>query len=196
LFRQLKDWRSRTAKEQGLAHFQILHQRVMIQIAVNLPGNKTHLKKINGVGKKTLEKYGTDILALVADYRKKHGIERVKLPEDKNDSGEKTASGSNTRKISFNMFKKGLSLDRIAKERGLVESTVQRHLEFFIEKGSLDINRLLSPEQQKAIELALAQPSNNSLKEVKQALGNRYAYGDIKLVLAHQRHLASIKKSE
>jgi len=201
LFRHLKDWRSRTAKEQGLAHFQILHQRVMIQIAVNLPGNKTHLKKISGVGKKTLEKYGNDILALVADYRKKHGIERVKLPEDKNDSGEKTssektASGSNTRKISFNMFKKGLPLDRIAKERGLTESTVQRHLGFFIEKGSLDINRLLSPEQQKAIELALAQSSNNSLKEVKQALGNRYSYEDIKLVLAHQRHLASIKKSE
>jgi len=74
LFRHLKDWRSRMAKEQGLAQFQILHQRVLIQIVVNLPGNGTHLKKIKGVGKKTLEKYGDDILALVADYRQKHGI--------------------------------------------------------------------------------------------------------------------------
>ena len=74
LFRHLKDWRSRKAKEQGLAHFQILHQRVLIQIVVNLPDNKTDLKKINGVGKKTLEKYGQDILAMVAGYRQKHGI--------------------------------------------------------------------------------------------------------------------------
>ena len=69
LFRHLKDWRSRKAKEQGLAHFQILHQRVLIQIVVSLPDNRTDLKKIKGVGKKTLEKYGEDILALVAGYR-------------------------------------------------------------------------------------------------------------------------------
>ena len=59
------------AKERGLAHYQILHQRVLIQIAVNLPDNRARLKKINGVGKKTIEKYGDDILALVADYRNK-----------------------------------------------------------------------------------------------------------------------------
>jgi superfamily II DNA helicase RecQ len=74
LFRHLKDWRSRKAKEQGLAHFQILHQLVLIQIVVNLPDNRTDLKKIKGVGKKTLEKYGQDILAMVAGYRQKHGI--------------------------------------------------------------------------------------------------------------------------
>ncbi len=196
LFQNLKAWRSSKAKEQGLAHFQILHQRVLIQVAVNLPDNRTHLKKINGVGKKTLEKYGDDILALVAGYRKKHGMDRVKLPDLKNDaventSSQKSASGSNTRKISFDMFNKGLSLDRIAEERGLVESTIQRHLGFFVEKGDLDINRLLSPEKQKAIESALTQSTNNSLKAVKQELGDRYSYGDIKLVLAHQKHLAS-----
>ena len=76
LFQRLKNWRSRMAKEQGLAHFQILHQRVLIQIVVNLPDNRTDLKKIKGVGKKTLEKYGKDILAVVAGYRKKHGIEK------------------------------------------------------------------------------------------------------------------------
>jgi len=196
LFLHLKDWRSRIAKEHGLAHFQILHQRVLIQIVVNLPDNRTHLKRIKGVGKKTLEKYGEDILALVAGYRKKHRIDRVKLPDVKDDaerntSSEKSASGSNTRKISFDMFNKGFSLARIAEERGLVESTIQGHLCFFVEKGNLDINRLLSPEKQKAIESALTQSTNNSLKVVKQELGDHYSYGDIKLVLAHQKLLIS-----
>jgi hypothetical protein len=84
LFRHLKDWRSLKAKEQGLAHFQILHQRVLIQIVVNLPDNRTDLKKIKGVGKKTLQKYGADILALVAGYRQKHGIDRVSPRPDTN----------------------------------------------------------------------------------------------------------------
>jgi hypothetical protein len=70
LFQQLKDWRSRKAKELGIAHFQILHQRVLIQIAVNLPDNRRDLIKIKGVGKKTLEKYGEELLALVVAHRK------------------------------------------------------------------------------------------------------------------------------
>jgi len=72
LFRRLKEWRSRKAKEKGLAHFQIIPQRVLIQIVVNLPDNRTGLKKIKGVGKKTLANYGEDILALVAAHRKKN----------------------------------------------------------------------------------------------------------------------------
>jgi uncharacterized protein YpbB len=184
------------AREQGLAQFQILHQQVLIQIVVNLPGNRTDLKKIKGVGKKTLEKYGQYILALVAGYRKNHDINRVKRPDATVDSGkstspEKSASGSNTRQISFDMFSRGLSLARIAEERGLVESTIQKHLCFFVEKGNLDINRLLSPEKQKAIESALSQSTNPSLKAVKQAIGDHCTYGDIKLVLAHQKHLVS-----
>ena len=111
LFQDLKDWRSRKAEEQGIHHFQILHQRVLIQIVANLPADRPQLKKIKGVGKKTLEKYGDDILALVAGYRKKHSLGRVKPTDVNNDAGQKTSSkrsesGSNTRKVSFDMFKK------------------------------------------------------------------------------------------
>jgi ribonuclease D len=76
------------AKEQGLAHFQILHQQVLIQIVANLPVKRMDLKKINGVGKKTLEKYGKDILALVAGYRQERGIGRLKLPDAKDSAGK------------------------------------------------------------------------------------------------------------
>ena len=79
LFQLLKDWRSRIAEEKGLARFQVLHQRVLIQIVVKLPDSKTRLRKINGVGKKTIEKYGEDILSLVAGYRKKQKLQSAKF---------------------------------------------------------------------------------------------------------------------
>ncbi len=81
LFQNLKDWRSRKAREQDVAHFQILHQRVLIQIVIYLPDNTADLKKIKGVGKKTIEKYGKEIVGLVLAYRKKHGIDNVVPPE-------------------------------------------------------------------------------------------------------------------
>ena len=68
------------AKELDVAQFQILHQRVLVQIAVTLPDSPRALKKIKGVGKKTIEKYGKYILGMVTVYRNKHGIEEVELP--------------------------------------------------------------------------------------------------------------------
>ncbi len=74
LFRALIKWRSRKARELDLAHFQILHQRVLIQIAATLPANRAELKKIHGVGKVTAKKYGEELLAVVADYQVKEAL--------------------------------------------------------------------------------------------------------------------------
>jgi len=93
LFNQLKDWRSKKARKQSLAHFQILHQRILIQIAVSLPDNRTDLKKIKGFGEKALDKYGKDILGMVMSYRQKHGIDKIIMPDIK----ERPESVSNTR---------------------------------------------------------------------------------------------------
>jgi hypothetical protein len=75
LFVTIKEWRSKIAKEQKIAHFLILHQKVLIQIAVLLPKNFKDLEKINGVGKKTIEKYGEEILDMVLAYCKKNSID-------------------------------------------------------------------------------------------------------------------------
>jgi uncharacterized protein YpbB len=158
---------------------------------VCLPDNIADLKKINGVGKKTIEKYGKELVALVLAYRKKHGIDKVVLPELKKLPKEKESRHSDTKQTSFNMFNKGLTIAGIAKERGLVQSTIEGHLSFFVEKGELDINKLLSPEKQQAIEKELAVDHNNSLSEVKNALGDDYSYGEIKMMLARQKHLVS-----
>jgi hypothetical protein len=196
LFRRLKEWRSRKAEQQEVAHFQILHQRVLIQIVVGLPDNAADLIKIKGVGKKTLEKYGDELLALVVAYRKEHGIDKVKLPEPK-EVPAKTAPpkrptpAEDTKQISFGMFNEGLTIDRIAKKRGLVESTIRGHLCFYVENGELDINRLLQPEKQGVIEAAIAHAPDSSLKAVKNKLGDHYTYADIQLMMAYRKHLAS-----
>ncbi len=83
LFQNLREWRSQKAGELKVPHFQIMHQRVLIQIAIFLPENCTDLEKIKGVGKKTIEKYGRELVDLVASYRKKHRIDKVIVPEPK-----------------------------------------------------------------------------------------------------------------
>lgn len=109
-------------------------------------------------------------------------------------SSGKKAAHSETRQLSFDMFNRGLTIASIAKERGLVESTIEGHLCFFIETGKLALNRVIDPERERSIKAALAKATDNSFKTVKKELGDSYSYGEIKFVVAHQKHLAS--KSE
>jgi len=177
LFQTLRDWRSSKAREEEAAHFQILHQRVLIQIVIFLPDNTADLKKINGVGKKTIEKYGEELVAHVVAYRKKHGIKEVLLPESQklpkeSRPAKNLPSPSLTKNTSLDMFNNGLTIDQIAQERGLVQSTIEGHLVFFVETGALDINKLLSPEKQEAIEKALAKDYDNAFSKIKNSMGD------------------------
>jgi superfamily II DNA helicase RecQ len=68
LFESLRGWRTEKAAERSVGAFLIMHQRVLIHIVMQLPQSVQELKKIPGVGKKTIENYGKDILEIVADY--------------------------------------------------------------------------------------------------------------------------------
>ncbi len=219
LFQELKEWRTKKAKKDDVPAFYIMHQKVLIQIVINLPQNKNELKKIAGVGPKTIEKYGQDVLDMVISYRKQHKITKVTLPKpvkmsENQASAKKSESESesetNTKQISYDMFNKGLTIAKIAAKRELVESTIQGHLGFFVENGELDIDKLVPLEKQLAIKEELSKSKDNSLRTVKKALDSKdnyscgdiqsddiqsdnIKYGDIKLVISHLKYLACKK---
>jgi hypothetical protein len=202
LFQELKEWRTDKAKQDGVPAFFIMHQKVLVQIVINLPQNADELEKLPGMGPKTIEKYGEDILDMVVEYRKQHKITKVILPEpadipEKKVSGKKSQPGLDTKKISFDMFNDGLSMAQIAAKRELAESTIEGHLGFFVEQGELDIDKLVSPEKQKTIKKTLVQNHVNPLRTVKDKLGSKdnYSYGDIKLVISYLKYLALKQKS-
>ena len=188
LFEILKAWRSEKAQSEGVAHFQVMHQKPLIQIAIHLPDSLTALQQIKGIGKRLAERYGDELVTLVGDYRNAHGIKTVSLPDpppaDEKPKKSKAPRGE-TKQISLAMFDKGLGIEEIAKQRELVPATIEGHLAHFVETGTISIDRLVSPEKKQRIEKELLRPQTASFKEVKQALGNNVSYGEIKLVQAH-----------
>ncbi len=68
LFQIIRQWRTDKAKELDVAAFQILHQRVLFQLVIELPTNPVDLRKIAGVGKMTVQKYGADLIAMITEY--------------------------------------------------------------------------------------------------------------------------------
>ncbi|MBF0201236.1 MAG: helix-turn-helix domain-containing protein [Desulfamplus sp.] len=109
-------------------------------------------------------------------------------PKEKRDS-KKDNFPSPTQQVSFEMFNKGLTIEQIAKHRGFTESTIFGHICYFVEKGELDINGLVTCEKQKIIETALEKVSDRSLKTVKEETMDICSYDEIKLVICRRRYL-------
>lgn len=194
LFETLRQWRKHRAAEDGLAHYQILHQRTLVQIAVHLPDTIAALKEIKGIGKRLAAKYGPELTALVADYRRKHPIEEVALPKPMpkpppEESKAKPAVKEDTKRVSLELFRCQATVPQIAAQRGLAISTIEGHLAFFVAQGDLEIGKVVADEKRRTIEQKIADLRTESLKELKTALGDNYSYGEIKLVLAHLEHL-------
>lgn len=198
LFQRLREWRSEKAKEEDVAHFQILHQNVIIQLAVYLPDSISELKKIKGIGKVIAGKYGEELVAMVREYRESNKITEVVLPKppESSESVKATAKQKlpgNTKEISFTMFDSGMSVSEIAAERGLAITTIEGHLAFFVGKGKLDVNKFVSPEKQQVIAKKFKEIGRDGLAEIKKALGDDYSYSELKMVRAHLEQVQTNK---
>jgi hypothetical protein len=184
----LKDWRAKKAGDAKIAHYQVLHQKTLLQIAVRMPDSLQGLATIKGIGKKLLEKYGPELVALVARYRQEHNIEapvRDGLPGPEKGQLEK----ADTRQISFEMFADNIPIEQIAERRGFTASTIVGHLISFVESGALAIDRLVEPGLRLAIEQKIARMPGARLGELKQALGEDVSYDAIRMVIANLRFL-------
>ncbi len=67
LYRALITWRYEKSKTLSLPAYTILHQKALINIANACPTNAHSLLSLGSVGKATVEKYGEEILKIVAD---------------------------------------------------------------------------------------------------------------------------------
>ncbi len=82
-------------------------------------------------------------------------------------------------------FWMGLSVEQIAKQRSLVISTIYGHLEQAIQAGEpVDINRLLTPEQEAEMAEAFDKTGFGNLTGAKELLGDLYDYGQLRVYRA------------
>lgn len=67
LYFDLKQWRNERATRDGIPPFVVLRNELLAEICRRAPHSLAALREISGVGEKTVEKYGTDLLALMPE---------------------------------------------------------------------------------------------------------------------------------
>lgn len=146
--------------------------------------------------KKLLEYECTDgVRFSTSDYLKAKA--RILLGLDGNDD-TKTQRGRkpkipktpklSTRQISFEMFSEGMSLAQIAKERGLVVSTVFGHIAYYAKAGKVELERLIPKEHYDEVMSYMAShPKPVSVTEIKSGVSPAITYSEIRFIMEIQK---------
>lgn len=176
----LLEYRRQQAQSAGVPSYVVFHDATIQSIMDIMPAKQEELSLVEGFGEKRIEKYGKDILLIVASARQK-GI--VEGRPDKIDTVQQ----------SFNLLKHGLSVAEIAERRGLVENTVYSHMAKLISEAHLQLEDVVQLEQyQLDLILSAIQELGEDvpLKNLYEHLNQRYSYGILRCVLAHEKRAA------
>lgn len=87
--------------------------------------------------------------------------------------------------ITYQLFEEGKSVGEIAKERGLVVSTIYGHLAKMASVGVLEVKRLFNDEKLQAFEQVYEKHDFESLNDWKKVLPKEFEYYEIRILLNH-----------
>lgn len=173
---KLRELRENIAKSSGIAQFQIFTQETLYAMCDELPRTETALLKIVGMGKTRVSKYGKEILETIAVYCKENGINSF---NEQHKEAKKP-----TKQVSFEMFKSGLSIIEIAKERSLTSGTIENHLANFIATGDIDVLELIPLKRYKLILNEIDKAGEvKGLTALKEKVDTGITYMELKMVL-------------
>ncbi|WP_339659068.1 helix-turn-helix domain-containing protein [uncultured Polaribacter sp.] len=172
---KLRELRDEISKSLGIPHFQIFTQVTLYAICDALPRSEKELLKIEGLGKTRVSKHGKEILETIEAYCKENGINKF--------NEQKKEDKKSTKQITFELFKSGLSLKEVAKERSLTKGTVESHLASFIPSGEVDILELVDLKKYKKIVKAIEETEFKNLTELKEKVDKSFTFMELRMVL-------------
>ncbi|MBR0502329.1 MAG: AAA family ATPase [Paludibacteraceae bacterium] len=187
LFNQLRQWRKEKADEQKMPAYTVLSQSALINISNLLPNNDKELLLISGIGEKTAEKYGRDILQIVDACIIQYDYEKTDFssiqPQKREKSKMNTEKGKvSTFEITLQLLSEGLSIDQIVERRGLAKSTIEGHVLKLIQANRLPIETFTTQERLNVLKDYInTHPDLKEITTMYNDLKEEYSYNEIRL---------------
>ena len=173
---KLRELRDEIAQAANIPLFQIFTQETLYAISDAMPRTETALLKVNGMGKIRVKKYGKEILEIIETYCKENGINRL--------NEQKKEDKKSSKQITYELFRSGMTIQEIAKERSFVTNTIESHLASYIPSGEVDILELIPIEKYKKLVKAIENVEFTNLTELKEKVDDSFTYGELRMVLS------------
>lgn len=209
LYNEIIEWRASVSAETSLKPSSILPLKSIVQIQATLPCTLRELKKITGIGEKTIKSYADDLLSIISEFCVSSDIDPVRdgftslvfheitLNED-NTIDTKTINTANpTRKKShkekpektptyittYEMLNSGLSIQKIAEKREFTKTTIESHIVKLIELKLIDSDTYISKSKLATLTDIVKSHTDKRLGEIKEIVGDTYTYFELKIAL-------------
>ena len=184
LFEVLREVRKEIARGEGVPPFVIFSDQTLKDMCVKMPQSDSELLTVKGIGEHKLVKYGSHFLQAVQHFIEENPnyAETIKteVVSERKKSGKASA---NSHLETYEMYKQGIDLNEIAKERNLSRQTIENHLIRCYEDGmEVDWQSFVPAEYESLIETAV-QNADGGLKSIKEQLPNEVSYFMIRAYL-------------
>ncbi|AVP48209.1 MULTISPECIES: DNA helicase RecQ [Bacillus cereus group] len=184
LFEVLREVRKEIAQGEGVPPFVIFSDQTLKDMCVKMPQSDSELLTVKGIGEHKLVKYGSHFLQAVQHFIEENPnyAETIKteVVSERKKSGKASA---NSHLETYEMYKQGIDLNEIAKERNLSRQTIENHLIRCYEDGmEVDWQSFVPAEYESLIETAV-QNADGGLKSIKEQLPNEVSYFMIRAYL-------------
>jgi ATP-dependent DNA helicase RecQ len=170
--------------------YKVASSKTLDELILFLPRTHQELAEISGFGQIRIKQFGDRFLSIICDYCDEHNImgnmeiKPAKKERKSKDNNVKT----DTKEVSFSMYKEGKNIEEIAATRNMTANTILGHLSYWIEIGELDINNLISSKKQITIKQAIEKYGTESLKPiVENNAADNITYGEVRMVLASMK---------
>lgn len=128
---------------------------------------------------------------LLADIRKETGtVTPVTAKRKPRAKKTRDPAGRSTFDITLDLLDKGMTIDQIAAERGLVAGTIEGHLAKAVGEGRLSIFKFISEEAvEEILRVRSELPEGSTSKGLYEALNGKFGYGLLRAVASHASQL-------
>jgi len=187
LFEELRTLRREHAERENVPPYVIFSDATLKEIAAYFPQTTQELGMISGIGAFKMEKYGDSFLKVVKAYCYANNI-KSNMPDKtiKKARPVKTAANrpSETYEKTLSYHQAGHSVEEIAMIRNLSANTIHNHLAHYVSIGKLEASELMDTNKLQPIIAVVKEKGLDSLKAIKETLGDDYSYPEIHIAVA------------
>ena len=186
LFERLRTLRTELSQKEGVPAYLVFTDTSIRQMARTYPTTPDAFRRIAGVGDRKLEELGPTFMAAISDHLRTN--ERQQFGERHEQPPLATKPLGDSEHDTLRRFRSGQPVDRIARERGIKETTVLGHLSAAAESGEdVPLESFLPPESEPEIAAAFGDLGWANLTGVHERLGGRFEYPVLRMFRARQR---------
>ncbi|MFK5958555.1 MAG: DNA helicase RecQ [Lutibacter sp.] len=170
LFERLRKLRQEIALAENIPAYLVFNDATLKEMERARPMCESDFLEISGVGQRKLEVYGEDFIAEIVSFS------NIKVEKRKK---------NDTHKVTYQLYKEGLTIDEISEKRHLKPTTIFSHLaKLYTDGKEIDIYSFVTKEEVEKVRTAKEELENpTTLKPYFEHLNSELEYFKIRLAL-------------